>query len=86
MARVLRDTAWRSLEHLFQRLPPATVVELRNIPPPPPGATVGIRIEIAGPEQTIETSAPKPKRERKPKAPGPQADKSRRTVTGPASP
>ena len=56
MARLTRDTAWRSLRELLAALPKDATVEVVKTGPPPAGITLAVRVEIAtaGPHSTTD--------------------------------
>ncbi len=47
MARLTRDTAWRSLRELLAALPKDATVQVVKTGPPPAGITLAVRVEIA---------------------------------------
>jgi len=58
MARLTRDTAWRSLRELFAALPKDATVEVVKTGPPAAGIALSVRVEIAAPEQVEPQEGP----------------------------
>ena len=47
MARLNRDTAWRSLRELFDALPKDATVEVVKTGAPPPGTALSVKVQVA---------------------------------------